>query len=389
MKNLLILFFLLLFPLHALSQNSDPFKVVTWNIEWFGSAQNGPSDKERQLNNVVQIMNSLKADIYALQEIVTQDILNQVTNRLEGNYRGFIAEHITQNQKLAYIYNTATVDSIQAGGMTFFTPFYWASRLPYRFFVEVNKDGYSERVTIVNVHAKAFADESSYNRRVAASNEMYPFLVNQSPVRYIFLGDFNDDVIGSTRSGEESPYKNFVDDDTNFKVLTTSLSQAGAFTYSNTSGTLRSMLDHIVINKDLFDYYVEQSIRIYQPAYITSYLSTTSDHFPVKALFDFNQTATSVSEFGDETPSSVTLEQNYPNPFNPSTTIRYQLSTPANVQLEVFDMLGRKVATLVNGRVSAGSHEAVFDASRLSTGMYIYRLRADGKVFTRQMMLIK
>lgn len=389
MKNLLILVFLFLSPLHVLAQNTDPFKVVTWNIEWFGSTNNGPSDKERQLNNVVQIMDTLKADIYALQEIVSQDILNQVTDRMEGDYRAFIANYINQDQKLAYIYNTATVDSIQAGSISFFNTYYWASRLPYRFFIEINKDGYSERVTLVNIHAKAFSDQTSYDRRVSASNEIYPFLINQSPVRYIFLGDFNDDVIGSTRSGAASPYKNFVDDVTNFDVLTTELSKAGAFTYSNNSGSLRSMLDHIVINKDLFDFYIEQSIKIHQPAYISSYLSTTSDHFPVKALFDFNQTPTSISENVDEIPSAVTLEQNFPNPFNPSTIIRYQLNEAVDVQLDVFDMLGRKVATLVNGLVSAGSHEAQFDASQLSTGMYIYRLQAGGKVFTRQMMLIK
>lgn len=389
MKNLLILVFLLLSPLHSFSQNTDPFKVVTWNIEWFGSTQNGPSNTETQINNVVQIMDTLRADVYALQEIVSQDILNQVTDRMEGDYRAFIADYINQDQKLAYIYNTATVDSIQAGSIGFFSTYNWAGRLPYRFFVQVNKDGYNERVTLVNIHAKAFSDQTSYDRRVAASNEMYPFLINQSPVRYIFLGDFNDDVIGSTRSGEESPYKNFVDDNTNFNVLTTGLSQAGAFTYSNSSGTLRSMLDHIVINKPLFDFYIDQSITIHQPAYISSYLSTTSDHFPVKALFDFNQTPTSISENFDELPSSVTLEQNFPNPFNPTTIIRYQLNEALDVQLDVFDMLGRKVATLVNGRVSAGSHEAQFDASNLSTGMYIYRLQAGGKVFTRQMMLIK
>jgi endonuclease/exonuclease/phosphatase family metal-dependent hydrolase len=389
MKNLLILVFFSLFPLHALSQSTEPFKVVTWNIEWFGSTQNGPSDTESQLNNVVQIMDTLRADIYALQEIVTQDILNQVTEKMDGNYRAFIANYINQDQKLAYIYNTATVDSIQAGSIGFFDNYYWAGRLPYRFFVEINKDGYSERVTIVNIHAKAFSDQTSYDRRVSASGEMYPFLISQSPVRYIFLGDFNDDVIGSTRSGAESPYKNFVDDNTNFNVLTTGLSQAGAFTYSNSSGSLKSMLDHIEINKDLFDFYIDQSIDIHQPDYINNYLSSTSDHFPVKALFDFNQTPTSISERVDELPSEIILEQNFPNPFNPSTIIRYQLNEAVHVQLDVFDMLGRKVATLVNGRVSAGSHEAEFDASKLSTGMYIYRLQAGGKVFTRQMMMIK
>jgi hypothetical protein len=90
-----------------------------------------------------------------------------------------------------------------------------------------------------------------------------------------------------------------------------------------------------------------------------------------------------------EIPSSFRLLQNYPNPFNPSTVISYQLAGNSEVSLKVYDMLGREVATLVEERKSAGSYQVNFDASSLSSGMYIYRLQAGGKVFTQKMMLIK
>ncbi|MEX0843624.1 MAG: alpha-amylase family glycosyl hydrolase, partial [Balneolaceae bacterium] len=82
----------------------------------------------------------------------------------------------------------------------------------------------------------------------------------------------------------------------------------------------------------------------------------------------------------DETalPNTFRLNQNYPNPFNPSTVISYQLAGNSEVTLEVFDMLGRKVSTLVNERKSAGSYQVNFDASNLSSGMYFYRLQAGG-----------
>jgi hypothetical protein len=70
------------------------------------------------------------------------------------------------------------------------------------------------------------------------------------------------------------------------------------------------------------------------------------------------------------------LSQNYPNPFNPSTVIGYQLSVNSEVKLEVFDMLGRKVATLVNERQTVGSHQATFNAMSLSSGVYFYKLEA-------------
>ena len=88
-------------------------------------------------------------------------------------------------------------------------------------------------------------------------------------------------------------------------------------------------------------------------------------------------------------PEQFLLLPNYPNPFNPSTTIRYELPGNSDVRLEVYDMLGRRVALLVNETRQAGTHQAVFDASALSSGVYIYRLQAGGLVQTRKMLLIK
>jgi hypothetical protein len=95
------------------------------------------------------------------------------------------------------------------------------------------------------------------------------------------------------------------------------------------------------------------------------------------------------TETGDERPDGISLSQNYPNPFNPGTMIRYQLPATSNVQLDVFDVLGRKVATLENGLVQAGTHEVYFDASGFSSGIYIYRLNTGQQVLTRQMVLVK
>ncbi len=77
-------------------------------------------------------------------------------------------------------------------------------------------------------------------------------------------------------------------------------------------------------------------------------------------------------------PSVFALDQNYPNPFNPSTKINFQLKVDSKVSLKVFDVLGQEVVTLVNSNLVAGGHSINFDASRLNSGVYLYRIEATG-----------
>ena len=91
----------------------------------------------------------------------------------------------------------------------------------------------------------------------------------------------------------------------------------------------------------------------------------------------------------EETPESFELHSNYPNPFNPSTTIRFTVPEPATVHLAVYDLLGRRVALLVDGSLNAGAHEVPFDASGLPSGTYLYRLETSGGSFTKRMTLLK
>jgi hypothetical protein len=89
------------------------------------------------------------------------------------------------------------------------------------------------------------------------------------------------------------------------------------------------------------------------------------------------------------TVSSFELQQNYPNPFNPSTSITFNLANKNLVNLKVFDVLGREVATLVNEVKEAGSHTVDFDASKLASGMYIYTLTSGNFTATKKMMFLK
>jgi len=104
-------------------------------------------------------------------------------------------------------------------------------------------------------------------------------------------------------------------------------------------------------------------------------------------MFEINEVMVS-NEHVSHRPEEFLLKQNYPNPFNPTTVINYQLPNSSDVKLEVFDMLGRRVSVLVEGNQSAGTYSVEFDASSLSSGVYLYRLQTNENVQTRQMVLV-
>ena len=98
---------------------------------------------------------------------------------------------------------------------------------------------------------------------------------------------------------------------------------------------------------------------------------------------------TDVNDKNNNSPVSFTLNQNYPNPFNPSTKITFSLKNSGLTTLLVYNVLGEKVATLINGNLKAGAHELSFNASKFSSGIYIYRLESNGSSQVRKMVLLK
>ncbi len=97
----------------------------------------------------------------------------------------------------------------------------------------------------------------------------------------------------------------------------------------------------------------------------------------------------SVDQVGSEIPTVYELGQNYPNPFNPSTVINFSIPESGLVTLKVFNILGQEVVELVNAVKSAGSYEVSFDATGLTSGMYVYRIQAGSYTATKKMLLLK
>lgn len=105
--------------------------------------------------------------------------------------------------------------------------------------------------------------------------------------------------------------------------------------------------------------------------------------------YEANPVATGIEIVSDEVPENVWLGANYPNPFNPTTTFAYSIDRSQNVTIRVYDMLGRVVATLVDGVQPAATYQVSFDASHLASGVYFYRLETQNKVLSKRMLLIK
>ena len=126
-----------------------------------------------------------------------------------------------------------------------------------------------------------------------------------------------------------------------------------------------------------------------QPLIGTGSNSTTS----AGGGFFYNPNATGiitkVEDNSNIIPSVYKLQQNYPNPFNPSTIIQYAIPSASNVKIEIFTVIGEKVATLVDGFKNVGNYEVSFAASGLPSGMYLYRISAGTFVQTKKMILIR
>jgi len=95
------------------------------------------------------------------------------------------------------------------------------------------------------------------------------------------------------------------------------------------------------------------------------------------------------SDIVENLPLSYSLEQNYPNPFNPSTMIKFTLPVEQNVKITVYNVLGKEVAELVNGKIEAGNHSVNFDGSKFVSGQYFYKINAGEFTQIRKMLLIK
>lgn len=311
---------------------NETLDIATWNMEFFGTtiANFGPSDIQLQRDNAVTIIQNLNADIIAVQEVSDETILDEALT-MAPQYKRVCSDVFSRSfqapdpnnpfppQKLCYLYDTTVVDFI--ADRVVFDQFYtdartglisdlddhpgssgaqsfWSSgRLPYLLEADVTVNGVTERLTLVNVHGKSGSGANDLARRVYDNGVLKDTLDAMYPNNnLILLGDYNDDVDESIGGGA-STYQAFLDDSTNYKVPTGSLSLSGfrSFLFAD------NMIDHIAISDELFDLAIEGSEQTFIPFnLIDNYANTTSDHLPVILRLDLGDPVPPLVVIGSE-----------------------------------------------------------------------------------------
>ncbi|MFN3595813.1 MAG: endonuclease/exonuclease/phosphatase family protein [Rubricoccaceae bacterium] len=368
--------------------------VASWNIEWFAHPVNGPSDDSLQVRNVRAIVRQAGLDVWALQEIASvNDFFRLVGDLVPSGFNGVIGPQTGSadaDQRLAYVYRS---DAVQVRSVRTILPgesFNFAGRLPLELRANVTVGDVTEEVYFINFHAKAFSGTQDYNRRLGAAQALkaYTDALVEAGARVVILGDYNDRLRISTAAGRPSPYLAFVDDP-RYRFATDALDLANTPTFcGNTTCTSGSAIDHIAYTEALFAAYVEGSGDRYAElvAAVPSYRSTTSDHLPVLARFRLGG---AVSAEDAPAGAALGLRLDGPNPFRTGTALAFSLAEAADVRLEVFDALGRRVAVVTEGARGAGTHRVHLDAAALAPGSYVARLVAGGQAEALRLVRVR
>lgn len=287
-------------------------KVVNWNIEWFGSPAQNPANDSLQQANVTTVLKKLDADIFALAEVVDTARFRAVVAQMPGysyvlSDFGSYADSLkdvdyVSAQKLAFVYKTAVIRKIRTYGIlrqggSSNAYYNWSSgRFPYLMEATAKLDNDSARIQFIVLHAKANTGTkpekiASWNRRKDGLKELKDTLDLQYPYNnIIMLGDFNDD-LSKTITTELLPdtttsYIDFINDSSDYRPLTLPLSLSG----QRSTISYPSVIDNVIASNEVGVAYLPGSARIQTQVaqLISSYGTTTTDHYPVLSRYNLS-----------------------------------------------------------------------------------------------------
>lgn len=362
--------------------------IATWNVAWFGDETNSPAagkiDSDAiQKEAVKKVLQTLDADIYAVEEVSDDALLAQMVSEM-NDYSFVLSEASSYpndnsgpKQKVGFIYKNKTVEAVSTkvllstihpyyngGDISALanypdadkTRFFASGRLPFMLTANVTIEGTKKQINIIDLHARANTSgdaQGKYDMRKFDVEVLKDTLDTQYPnANLIMLGDYNDDVdqTVSDITATNSSYESYVSDAANYTIPTKELSEAGFRSYV----TYENMIDHIMLSNELANLYIPQSARVHYEFYSSDYTKTASDHFPVSvrlqltplSIGDFvvtnvtcngeNNGAASISTSGGISPYSYLWSTN-------ATTNTVENLTPGSYTVVVKDALNNTV----------------------------------------------
>ena len=391
-------------------KSSDYLRIVTYNVEHDGLLN---ADKKNYFERILKAVNP---DIVGFQELTSSnadDTKNKVNEFLPGTW---YASKPDYDRVLVSKYVILTSDTID-------TKDYYES--DYFLLNTQSKIGVNTLVIVAHPKCCNEVDNngvSSDDKRATQFDAIMSFikrvkdgkapitLAANSPI--VILGDMN--LVGDSQqqrtllTGDIVNNNNYVADFNpdwdetaleDAKPITTGM--PGTFTsYDDYSSYSPGRLDYIVYTGSVL--HLQNSYVLYTGGMSSSALNNTgllstdtknaSDHMPVVADFTYDS---STGIKNESLPTGFKLEQNYPNPFNPSTTIKYAISQPANVEFTIYDMLGKEIWSKNKGYQTAGNYRITFNSTekQLSSGVYLLNMKAisSDKSFAsiKKMLLMK
>lgn len=265
--------------------------VATWNLLYFGAANQGPRDETLQLARVRDVILGTDADLWGVQEVTSIGAFNTLLTHLPG-YAGLLVNDSTVTegtdfytggeQKVGLIYKTAAVEVTAARVVLGELNHEFAGRPPLEVRVRLSHGGARRDAVVIILHAKADRQVSSWERRGAAGAGLKNHIdSNWADDLVLIPGDWNDDVDESITSGRDTPYRLLVDAP-EWEFPTGELSAAGATSILG----FGDVIDHILASDEMMGWYEAGSALVYRvDELIPDYEETTSDHLPVLVRF--------------------------------------------------------------------------------------------------------
>lgn len=384
---------------------SETLDIVNWNFEFFGATREdypeeyGPADETLQLFNMKAVLDSLQADVIAVQEVSDDSTFFELVKQL-GHYKGICSDRYSYSfegpsnfppQKVCYIYDTLTVTALSSrplfenlydsarlfdGSLLPGYPsgnassFYSSGRLPFLLDATVNIQGVETSFALIDIHAKSGATAADRARREYDAQVLKDSLDTHFAERnFIILGDLNDDLDQSIATGLGSPYINFVTDSMRYDAVTKTLSDAGA----RSTVSFADVIDHQILSNEMRELYVDGSATILTPfGMIPNYANTTSDHLPVITRFklkstriNFTQTRIIRAE-GNTTTHHVELRTS--RPFTSNKLIAVTIAGDATVNQD-YQTEADSSGTTIYVPLYADSIRAHFDITVIDDGL--------------------